>query len=111
MRRFLIAAAAPLVLLSACAGTGGAGSPSTQAYGMSPYGMFLAGQAALNDGRSDDAARFFAQANAHPDGDVLVAERAFTAALLAGEVEKAVQLAPQGPEVSEATNRMAKRSN
>lgn len=109
MRRFLLAAAAPLVLLSACA-TAQPDRPAGQmqdVLGLSPYGMFLAGQAALNDGRSGDAARFFEQANAHSETDVLVAERAFTAAVLAGEIEKASALAPDGPEVSEATKRLA----
>ncbi|MCR5879978.1 tetratricopeptide repeat protein [Phenylobacterium sp. J367] len=107
MRRFLLAAAAPLVLLSACA-SDPAGRRAPETYSLSPYGMFLAGQAALNDGRSDDAARFFAQANAHADTDVVVGERAFTAAVLAGDIEKAVQIAPTGPQVSEATNRLAR---
>ncbi|HEY8617457.1 tetratricopeptide repeat protein [Phenylobacterium sp.] len=109
MRRFLLAAAAPLVLLSACASAGGGkSSQGAEAFGLSPYGMFLAGQAALNDGRSSEAARFFEQAKARDGSGSEVAERAFTAAVLAGDIEKAVNLAPSGPEVSEATLRLAK---
>ncbi|WP_374473085.1 tetratricopeptide repeat protein [Phenylobacterium sp.] len=110
MRHLLIAAAAPLVLLSACAATGEGGPrpAARETFGQSPYGMFLAGQAALNDGRSGEAARFFEQANAQAVTATEVSERAFTAALLAGDIDRAVQMAPQGPEVSEATNRMAR---
>jgi tetratricopeptide (TPR) repeat protein len=111
MRSLLLAAAAPLVLLSACASAGPDAARTRAAdgtFGLSPYGMFLAGQAALNDGRSAEAARFFEQANAQPQTDVVVAERAFTAALLAGDIQKAVSLFPDGPEVSEATKRLAR---
>jgi Flp pilus assembly protein TadD len=69
--------------------------------------MFLAGQAALNDGRSVEAARYFEQASASPDAAGLVAERAFTAAVLAGDIDRAVALVPQGSEVSESTKRLA----
>ncbi|WP_395671766.1 tetratricopeptide repeat protein [Phenylobacterium sp.] len=113
MRRLLLAA--PLLLLAACAGARSEGPPPTAAaaegFGASPYGMFLAGQAALNDGRSVEAARYFEQASAYPDTDGVVAERAFSAAVLAGDIERAVTLAPQGPDVSEATKRLAALTN
>lgn len=111
MRLKLLTFAAPLALLAACASgpSGGPGARSgAEAASTSPYGMFLAGQAALNDGKSGEAARFFDQARQHPEADVLVAERAFLAALLAGDIEKAAQSAPTGEDASEATKRLGK---
>lgn len=110
MRLKLLMFAAPLALLAGCA------TPSNDAVvraqlapaSVSPYGMFLAGQAALNDGKSGEAARFFDQARTHPEADVVVAERAFLAALLAGDIERASQLAPTGEDASEATKRLGK---
>lgn len=108
MRSLLLLAAAPLVLLTACAGApSGPQAVGATPPGASSYGMFLAGQAAMNDGKSGEAARYFEQAGARSETDVMVAERAFSAAVLAGDIEKAAQLAPQGPEVSDATKRLA----
>jgi tetratricopeptide (TPR) repeat protein len=110
MRLHLLAAVAPLVLLTACAsaGPGPAHGPSELASGLSPYGMFLAGEAALNDGKSGEAARFFDQARMQSADDALVSERAFTAALLSGDVDKAAALAPTGDGASEASKRLGK---
>jgi tetratricopeptide (TPR) repeat protein len=111
MRRYLMLAAAPLVLLSACATAGGAPSSApdvTAIGGTSPYGMYLAGEAALNDGRSAEAARYFDQARAHPEADSLIAERAFSAALMAGDVQRAASMAPTGETASEASKRLGK---
>lgn len=115
MRRSLLLAAAPLILLTACASAGTASSPQKLALRgriesptVSPYGMFLAGQAALNDGQSREAARYFEAAKASPDADVMVSEKAFIAALLAGDIDKAAQLAPTGEDASEATKRLGK---
>jgi Flp pilus assembly protein TadD len=105
----LLTAAAPLVLLAACA-TGPGGGTSGQAGTVasnSPYGMFLAGESALNSGRSDDAARFFDQAR-HETGDAMIGEKAFTAALQAGDIQKAALLAPTGDDASEAGKRLGK---
>ncbi|THD58073.1 tetratricopeptide repeat protein [Phenylobacterium sp.] len=117
MRLSLLLAAAPLVLLAACAtASGGAGpGPSASADApvrevagnASPYGMFLAGEAALNNGKSVEAARFFDQAR-QETGDSLIAERAFTSALLAGEIQKAAALAPTGDDATEAAKRLGK---
>jgi tetratricopeptide (TPR) repeat protein len=115
-RSLLLIAVAPLALLGACASVGepGPSGPQLALRGRieppttSSYGMFLAGQAALNDGKSADAARFFEQARTGQDADVLVGERAFLAALLAGEIDKAVQVAPTGDGVSEATKRLVR---
>ncbi|ACG77772.1 TPR domain protein [Phenylobacterium zucineum HLK1] len=110
MRHRLLAFAAPLVLLGACATTPPAddlpGVPTAAAD--TAYGMFLAGNAALNEGRSDEAARFLEMARARSGDEAAVAERAFTAALLAGDIDKAAELAPDGPAASEPARRMGR---
>ena len=112
MRLSLFSAVAPLVLLTACASQMSTSAPPTKiagAAGSSSYGQFLAGEAALNDGRSSEAARFFESARSPAAGDEgLVGERAFTAALLAGDVEKAAALAPTGAGASEQSQRLGK---
>jgi Flp pilus assembly protein TadD len=67
---------------------------------VSPYGLFLAGQAAANSGQSEDAAALFARAakTAAPDSAAFLSGQAFTAALLAGDVNRAAALAPSGPD-------------
>jgi Flp pilus assembly protein TadD len=60
----------------------------------SNYGLFLAGEAALQAGRSAEAADFFAKA-AQAGGDhALIHEKAFMAAVMAGDIDKAAVLAP-----------------
>jgi tetratricopeptide (TPR) repeat protein len=111
MRFPLLFAAAPLVLLTACATAGPGAAPVRQAdveTGNSPYGMFLAGEGALNDGKSAEAAKFFDQARIETGGDPLVAERAFTAALLSGDIQKAAALAPTGEDANESAKRLGK---
>ncbi len=106
----LLTAAAPLVLLSACAAAPGAAGPNSGgAIGanVSPYGMFLAGESALNSGKSSEAARFFEQARTET-GDAMIGEKAFTSALLAGDVQKAALLAPTGDDATEAGKRLGK---
>ena len=113
MRLTLLAAVAPFVLLAACAGATsgprhgpyGAGDVTS---GLSPYGMFLAGEAALNDGKSGEAAHFFDRARQQSADEAMVSERAFTAALLSGDVDKAASLAPTGDEATEAGKRLGK---
>lgn len=70
----------------------------------SPYGLFLAGEAALNAGKAREAAALFARARASaPDNDVL-RSRAFAAALTAGEIGRAAGLAAElGTEGEEAS--------
>lgn len=108
MRRSLLLIASPLVLLAGCATAGR--TPHQAEAGARPadsaYGMFLAGQGALNDGRSQDAARFFDAARAEPGADQVVSEKAFTAALLAGDIAGAAALAPTGDGASEAAKRL-----
>ncbi len=106
----LLTAAAPLVLLAACAsapGSGPAPKPNDVAAGVSSYGMFLAGESALNNGKSGDAAKFFDKARIET-GDPMISERAFTAALLAGDIGRAAVLAPTGDDASEASKRLGK---
>jgi tetratricopeptide (TPR) repeat protein len=106
----LLTAAAPLALLAACASAPGAGRapPANDATaGASSYGMFLAGEAALNKGKSGDAARFFDRARIET-ADPMISERAFTAALLSGDIGRAAALAPTGDDTSEASRRLGK---
>jgi Flp pilus assembly protein TadD len=111
MRRRLLAAIAPLALLSACATV----PPETEAWspalaesgmGGSAYGAFLAGQGALNDGAGAEAAAYFARAEIEGGSSDMLRDRAFTAAVLSGDITKAAALAPDGPEASEATKRL-----
>jgi tetratricopeptide (TPR) repeat protein len=111
MRRQLLIFAAPLVLLSACASAGQdarTAAADIPPAGATPYGMFLAGEAALNDGKSHEAAQYFEQARLQPDVDPLVSEKAFTAALLSGDIDKAAAIAPTGADAPEAAKRMGK---
>jgi tetratricopeptide (TPR) repeat protein len=110
MRLRLLLAAAPLVILGGCATTGPKLAATAEAEpppAASPYGLFLAGEAAMNAGRSGEAAQFFDLARLGAD-DATVAERAFTAAILAGDIDKAAALAPQGDDASEAARRLGK---
>lgn len=108
MRSSLLIAVAPLILLGGCATTTGAALSSAppEPEIASSYGKFLAGVGALNDGRSAEAAKYFDQARAESGDESLVAERAFTAALLAGEIDKAAALAPTGDNASEPAKRL-----
>ncbi|MGZ3275987.1 MAG: tetratricopeptide repeat protein [Caulobacteraceae bacterium] len=125
---FTTALAAPLagLLLSGCATTAsapgaaavapGEASPAvSRSYlGASNYGLFLAGEAALQAGRSQDAADYFARAvdgsgDLPPEAQSLIREKAFTAAVMAGDIPQAAALAPQAdPESASATQRLAR---
>jgi tetratricopeptide (TPR) repeat protein len=110
-RRLSALACAPILLLGACASLpqkAAPGAPSAAAAADSAYGMFLAGSAALNQGRNGDAAKFLDMARSESGGDAAVAERAFTAALMAGDIDKAAQLAPDGPDASEPGRRLGR---
>ena len=80
----------------------------------STYGLFLAGEAALQSGRSADAARYFARAvqgaaDQGPEAQALVRDRAFTAAVMAGDVDAAASLAPAAdPKDSSSSQRLAR---
>lgn len=92
-----------LALLSACASTppaSGPGAAQTSAAAVPPddnssaYGLFLAGTEALNNGDKATAANYFADAAREEPDEPVLRERAFTAALVAGDVRQAAQLAP-----------------
>jgi len=109
-RSILLAFAAPMILLAGCAATQTAeveplGAPVAAD---SAYGMFLAGSAALQEGRNGDAARFLELARTQSGDDPAVAERAFTAALMAGDIQKAALTAPDGPTASEPGKRLGR---
>ena len=109
--RHLLLACAPLVLLGACATVATekvAIDPAAPAAADSAYGLFLAGNAALTEGRNSEAARFLDIARSQSGDDPAVAERAFTAALLSGDIEKAAQMAPDGPNASEPAKRLGR---
>ena len=110
MRRTLLASVCvPVLLLGACAT---APPKATEAVAPaaadSAYGMFLAGSAALSEGRNADAARFLELARGQSGDDPAVGERAFTAALMAGDIDKAALLAPDGPSASEPGKRLGR---
>ena len=108
MRRLLVALA-PLLLVTACAT-----APQDVAWtpladdgmGGSAYGAFLAGQGALNDGAGAEAAAYFERSEIEGGSSDLLRDRAFTAAVLAGDIPKAAVLAPDGVDASEATKRL-----
>jgi tetratricopeptide (TPR) repeat protein len=60
----------------------------------SAYGLYLAGTEAFNQGDKRDAADFFAEAARRAGDEPFLQERAFTAALIAGDVHYAALLAP-----------------
>ena len=95
-----VAVSALLMALAACATAPPSASVRTAAGGSSPsddsspFGLYLAGQAALDAGDTQAAADFFDRASAgEPDAGFLK-ERVFTAALMAGDVQRAAAIAP-----------------
>jgi len=113
MRFKVLLAAASLLTLSACASTQDVALrgpvPTTHALFdvRSSYGQFLAGQAALRDGRTREAADYFGVAGVLGDDPGVIGERTFTALLLSGEVTRAAQIAPRGEDAGEAVKRLA----
>ncbi len=80
----------------------GAGWGSTR----SAYGQFLAGQAALQNGSNAQAATYFDEARELDEDPGVLADRSFTAALLAGDVQKAAAIAPRGADANEQVRRL-----
>ncbi|ALL13542.1 tetratricopeptide repeat protein [Caulobacter henricii] len=109
----ILLATASLLALTACAATPNVAlrGPVSGSYSFfdarTAYGQFLAGQAALRDGRTSQAADYFGVAGVLSDNPGVVSERTFTALLLSGEVARAAQVAPRGEDVSEAVKRLA----
>jgi tetratricopeptide (TPR) repeat protein len=102
--RFALVGLAPLVL-AACAGVKAPTPAAGVAVSQGPesaYGLFLAGQAAVNAGDSASAESLFSQAAATRDGPAdegFLHGQAFTYALLAGDIARAAAIAPAGPGV------------
>jgi tetratricopeptide (TPR) repeat protein len=92
----------PALALAACATQAplppavAASSVPSAVSGQSAYGLFLAGQSAINGGMGGEAAGYFARAADAADGadTPLLQGRTFTAALLAGDVKQAAAIAP-----------------
>ena len=84
--------------LSACASLDATPAPAKPApvvrEDRSSYGLFLAGEAALDSDADQDAADYFLRAGQVEQND-LVQQKAFLAAIAAGDVDKAADLAPQ----------------
>ena len=62
----------------------------------SPYGLYLAGRAAIGRGDAAQAAALLERASREDEAAPFLAQRAFQAALTAGAVTRAAELAPQG---------------
>lgn len=99
----------PLWLVLACAGASSialsAAAQSTAQPRMgaaqtepTPYGLFLAGRAAMFEGDSRASAALLARAAQAAPNDATLRERAFTAALLTGDVATAARTAPTDAE-------------
>lgn len=112
MRLRLLVSLASTAVLAACATSEPALRGTQQGWnaapweGRSAYGQFLAGQAALEAGRSDEAAAYFQAARNLGEDPGLLGERAFTASLLAGEVSRAAELAPRAEGGTEGVRRL-----
>lgn len=116
----VLAAALPMAALAACAttATGPTASapppapvaeaprPTVSPDQASTYGLFLAGRAAMMQGHNNDAAAYFSAAAQNEGQDHTISQRAFFAALLAGDVRKAATLAPTGEDVDPGTVRL-----
>ena len=74
----------------------------------STYGLYLAGQAALDQGQSDAAAGFFAQAAQQETDADFIKVHAFVAALVAGDIPRAASLAPGPDEGSSSEQRLGR---
>jgi len=70
------------------------------------YGLFLAGRKALNDGHGQVAADYFAKAAESDPSAGFLRERAFTSALIAGDVHRAASLAPEPGQASLSVQRL-----
>lgn len=96
-----------LASLAGCAGTGGFSGVFPESRNESAYGAYLAGRhaASLND--SGKAAVFYDQALRDEPKDPLILDRAFMAALTAGDMKRAIPLAERLVEI-ENGQRMAR---
>ena len=95
----LALAATALLALSACATTETTSPPPAASVdAVSPdasvYGLYLAGQAALDAGDIHSAADLFGRASAKTPDATYLKDRVFTSALMAGDVTRAAALSP-----------------
>lgn len=74
--------------------------------GGSAMGLFLAGQAALSDGRADKASDYFARAQRAGLEDGALRPESFTSALLAGDIAHAAALAPTDADAAVGPKRL-----
>ena len=113
--RYLLATV-PLTLLCACATTTQAPPAPTPVAAVerpaavpddaSAYGLFLAVRAAMNKGHSGEATGYYTAAARAETGQTFLTDRAFSAALLAGDIKKSALLAPVGPDADPAVMRL-----
>jgi tetratricopeptide (TPR) repeat protein len=82
-------------------------APAVQGEDASPYGLFLAGESALDHGDSVDAARFLGKAS-EISPEAYIRERAFTAAVIAGEISRAASITLVPGEGSIAAERLSR---
>lgn len=101
-----VALAAMLAVLGGCAGTNGFPGFS-KGRGETPYGAYLAGRYAASVNDSSKAADYYDKALADEPDDPVILERAFMAALTAGEMNRAIPLARRLTEI-ESGERMAR---
>jgi tetratricopeptide (TPR) repeat protein len=87
--RLLLTSALAATALSASAFAQETDPRSAGLDGGSSYGQFLAGRVAMSRGDSEAASDFFSRALAGSSGELLPRERAFSAAILAGDVRAA----------------------
>jgi tetratricopeptide (TPR) repeat protein len=113
MRLKVLLACLSVSALAACAAAPAAVSmrgPVGQSYALfdtrTSYGQFLAGQAALRDGNSKEAATYFGTAAVLGDDPGVIAERSFTALLLSGDIRRAAAAAPTQTGGTEAIRRL-----
>ncbi|HTX50581.1 MAG TPA: hypothetical protein VME40_14440, partial [Caulobacteraceae bacterium] len=108
MRRKILVSTALSLALGACATrapppsalVGAQPAPPTAAPDASPYGLFLAGRAARDEGRFADAATYFARASEGDGGPTFLKADAFHAALESGDVVAAASLVPSGADAA-----------
>jgi Flp pilus assembly protein TadD len=89
--------------------------PPVEDESASNYGLFLAGEAAMQNGRPEDAARYFSRAAAGAGGQsaadqTLIREKAFEAAVMSGDIDHAAALAPlsNGDDAGAPAQRLAR---
>jgi len=81
-------------------------APAADTYEASSYGLFLAGEAAMDDYHLSRAADYFSRAALAGGGALDLQRKAFLAALQSGDVQQAALLAPSGPGVDEQVLRL-----